>query len=196
SYYTIVKDKIYLKENVGKIYFDEEISDSYIEDGNLIAVGKQQLKDADSINYSLILKNILNKIVFQKNGFLKIKENLEIEFYIDNKKLISEVIKPSSKEFSYMNLAKVLTKCLYEIKAKMTCDKKIKILNSNIFPAAYIGLLVQALSIRMYKNSYDYAMHMITSVQRPNNIPLCIGAITDEKDAAKYFPMFNMSEII
>jgi hypothetical protein len=196
TYYNFIKNDLYIRDNKEKVFFDEEIIDSYIEKDNLIASGIQIIKGKQKLNYALLMEDIFNKIKFQKNGYLRITEDINTKFYLDGKLIFKDIITKSNKDYSYIGLTRILSKCLKNIKDYFGYDKQIKILNSNIFPASFIGLLVQAILIRLYKNSYDYTMHMITSVQRPNDIPLCIGAINDEEDGMKYFPDFNIFDLI
>lgn len=193
SYYNLFKNESF-KNNA--YFFDEEVTDSYDIHDDLIAVGIQRIKNFPDLKYTMVFKDIYQKTTFSQKGFLNVLENMEVDFFINDQIILKNTIKPTISEISYINFFRILKKCVIEISKYLYNNKTYKLLNTNLYPAAYIGLFVQALALKIYRNNYDYTMHVLASIQRKNGNPLCIGAINNIDEANQYFPEFDITEII
>ena len=113
----------------------------------------------------MVFKDIYQKTTFSQKGFLNVLENMEVDFFINDQIILKNTIKPTISEISYINFFRILKKCVIEISKYLYNNKTYKLLNTNLYPAAYIGLFVQALALKIYRNNYDYTMHVL-SIQR------------------------------
>jgi hypothetical protein len=95
-----------------------------------------------------------------------------------------------------VDLSKFLFKCIQQLKQQLCPEQKIRIFNTNLYPQAYIGMLIQSIAIRLFNNNYNYIMHALTALQRSGNRPLCVGAITNQDEAKQYFPKYSFADLV
>ena len=128
---------------------------------------------------------------------------MHADFFLDQTHVAGEVVSINNHENGYMDLVKFLFICIKQLKQKRLFNKttiglgqKIRIFNTNLYPLSYIGLLIQSVAIRLFNNNYNYIMHALTSLQRDENGPLCVGAVLNPEEADKHFPGFSFTELI
>ena len=196
SYYQILKSRCFKDIYPHHYSYEEEVIDSYIEDGTLHSLGIHLFNLDKPVHFRLTLHNIINNISFNTHGILEIQGGVRAGFFINEKHILSEVISIYNRNNERMDLSKFLFSCIKQLKPKLCLAKNIRMFNTNLYPRAYIGMLIQSVAIRLFNNNYNYIMHALTSLQRINNTPLCIGAIIDKEEAKTCFPGFSFSDLI
>lgn len=192
SYYSIIKDEI--RSGQG-LHFEEEVSDCYVDDRSIIASGIQMFKNMKTIRYSIRFNEILDKVSFSRNGNMSTQGAVCVEFYMGETLALSDDITIYDCDNGYAELNIFLLRCVKCIRNSVT-ESNVRFLCTNLYPAAFTGLMVQGISMRTFKNNYNYVMHVLDSLQRPNNVPVCIGALLDEKEAACYFEGYSLKDLI
>ena len=91
---------------------------------------------------------------------------------------------------------KFILTCINNLKSHMGVDRKVRFLNTNLLPGALVGLIVQAIAMQTFKNNYNYVMHVLTALQRPDNIPKCLGAIKNKMEAETYFKGYDFENLL
>ncbi len=177
-------------------FFEEEVTDCYIEENTIVLSGVISINGAFKLNYWVRLNNVMEEICFSKDGFLEIKEPVTMEFIIDGALAICDSVVIKGRTNGYRNLQSFILKCVNILKSKIIDDIKIRYLNTNLYPSAFVGLLCQGISMRKFKNNYNYVMHVLDSLQRPGGIPLCIGGIKSRDEALEKFPGFSPDNAI
>ncbi len=175
---------------------EEEVLDSYVINKDLNVGGICQNSDGSKTVYSLVFKDVLSRAGFNKAGELSRFDQVESIFSINDKQIFVKILNLEKKEAPYSQLFDFLFKCSLSIKSSLWPDTQVPYLNTNLFPQVGFSLLVQALAIHLFKNSYPYVMHVLRALQRIGNRPICIGGITDEKDAQRYFPEFRFADVL
>jgi len=183
------------ERNMDYIY-EEEVIDGYVENRNLNIMGIQRMNFLENpVMYAMVYENALNNIKFNEKGMIYAEEMFPVEFYLDDKKMFT-------KEFQGINEKKLCSKikifcleALAHLKLIFTQDIQNSFMCSNIFPQAFIGLLVQVVAMKMYYNNSNYVLHCLNGIQHFGDIPRCIGAINSPEEASKYFPLYDLSAI-
>ena len=196
SYYQILKSRHFKDIYPYHYSYEEEAIDSYVEDGTLHSLGIHLFNTDKPVRFRLTLHDIINNISFNTHGILEIQGGVRAGFFINEKHILSEVISIYNRNNERMDLSKFLFSCIKQLKLKLCLAKNIRMFNTNLYPRAYIGMLIQSVAIRLFNNNYNYIMHALTSLQRINNTPLCIGAIIDKEEAKTCFPGFSFSDLI
>jgi hypothetical protein len=195
SFYEIVnKNYDQTKQNECS-FFEEEISDLFFINNDLYASSLYESSFSEKLRYVIKFKEIFSKIAFNKNGAINTTSPFDIEFYMNDQLSLRDSININNDESQYNEFKKFLFKCLRLWKYNVE-KSDMRLLNTNLFPTAMIGIFVQAISVRVFRNNYNYIIHAITSIQRRTGIPLCVGAIKTKEESEMYFPDFLMDELI
>jgi hypothetical protein len=196
SYYQILKENDFKEIQPEGYACEEEAIDSYIEDGTLHSLGTHALKGKAPIHFRLVLHDVLSKVGFDKNGIFKMYRGVEADFFLNEKHLLSGTVSIHGSKTGHTDLSKFLFKCIDLLKSELCSGKAIRIFNTNLYPRACIGMLIQAVAIRLFNNNYSYIMHTLTALQRSSDAPLCVGALADQNEADRHFPGFDFSELV
>ncbi len=196
SYYQILKANNFAEISPDQYAYEEEAIDSYVENGTVNSLGVQLLKGKAPIDFRLNLPYIINRVSFDKNGVLKTEQGIQAEFFLDEKPVLSEMVTINNQMAHAVDLSKFLFKCIQQLKQRLGSGGNIRIFNTNLYPQAYIGMLIQSIAIRLFNNNYNYIMHALTALQRSGEQPLCIGALVDQNEADRYFPGYNFADLI
>jgi hypothetical protein len=179
-----------------EITYEEEAIDSYVENGTIHSLGTQVLKGKAPLHFELILHQILQRVSYDKNGRVKTEQGIQADFLLDDQVVLSEMITLNHLIPGSLDLSHYLFKCIRQLKQRLCPNQNNQIFNTNLYPQAYIGMLIQSLAIRLFNNNYNYIMHALTALQRPDTQPLCVGAIADQNEANQYFPGYSFAELI
>ncbi len=196
TYFNILKENNFRESEPDKYAYEEEAIDSYNENGTLHSLGVQFLKGRAPLKYELILHDILNKIRFDKSGVLKTEQGVVADFSINGTFVLNGSICINNRIPEAMDLSKFLFKCIRNLKDVLYPETSIKIFNTNLYPQAYIGMLIQSLAIRSFNNNYNYIMHALTALQRAGGMPLCVGSLTDQSEADRCFPGYDFADLV
>jgi hypothetical protein len=176
--------------------YEEEVIDSFIDDGTLHSVGRHSMTEKPTIDYALDLEQIIQAVRFTKQGMLESAKGINATFAIDRKQVIADTVSVNNVSAKERDLAVFLLKCVGAMKSVICPALGTKMLNTNLHPRAYLGMLVQSISIRLFNNNFNYIMHALTSLQRSVEAPLCVGAIENQEEADKCFPGYSFSELV
>jgi hypothetical protein len=196
SYYNILKENNFTDMNPQLYAIEEEAIDSYVENGSLHSIGKHVLALRPPLDFGLTLHGIMDNVGFTKNGILVLKQAIEASFVINGRRVLNDVISINSRDTGCTDLSMFLLQCIGAVKKEVCPGMKVRMFNTNLYPRAYIGMLVQSIAIRLFNNNYNYIMHALTSLQRSAFAPLCVGALEDQDEADRCFPGFSFSELV
>ncbi|MGA1870071.1 MAG: hypothetical protein ACMUJM_16165 [bacterium] len=196
SYIQIVSEHDWSVRSITEDHLEEEVMDVFVEGGDIHYSGKYISDEKCDLLFTLVFHDIICRIGFNRKGNLSKIDNTRCDFYLWDKLIFSQDVTIESDGFIYGSLQKVLFRCIETIRPFVYNKKRIRLLNTNLFPLAFIGLLVQGIAMRLFRNNYHYIMHILTGLQRHNDIPLCIGAVKTEKEAGRYFPDFSLDTLI
>jgi hypothetical protein len=196
SYYRILKENNFEDINPRQYACEEEAIDSYVDEGSLHSVGKHVFQEKPSVDYRLTLHDIIGNVGFTNKGTLEMRNGVEASFALNGKQVLNEMVSINSRDTGHTDLAAFLLRCIGAIKKEVCPEKQLRMFNTNLYPRAYIGMLVQSVAIRLFNNNYNYIMHALTALQRSANAPLCVGAISDQDEADRHFPGFSFSELV
>lgn len=175
--------------------YEEEVINSYLDGDTLFMTGLQQYKNNQIIRYAFKFEDIFKKINYDNNINLYVLQGVKADFFINNKLYLTKKVNINDESNSYPNIVRFLTESVQLLKDYMLFPDNIKLFNTNIYPIALVGLLTQSIGIRLFRNNYNYMLKVFDSIQRINGRPGCVGALTDQDEADKYFSGYLFSEI-
>lgn len=182
------------KGNLNRQFFkEEEVLDGYMDENSVILSGSHELIES-KLKHAIVFNDLQSRVSFNKKGYLNIEKEVFVDFFIDNELLHSKCVLIKADNF-YLDLQKFMIECISLIRERLAPELS-QMYNTNLYPVAYIGLLVQRLAIKTFKNNYNYVSHVLTAIQRHNNTPSCIGAIKDFDEAEKHFPGYSISDLV
>ncbi len=190
SYYTMLKANGFMDLHARGYAYEEEVIDSYADDGSLNSLGTHVCMGREPLRYKTSLQNILKKVGFTKNGALTITKGIETDFSLNGISSVHGVVN------DFTGLSGFLLRCLGKVRRQILPGTYVRMFNSNLYPGAYLGMLVQAVAIRLFNDNYNYIMHAVTALQRAEGRPLCVGALGDQEEADRWFPGFSFSELV
>ncbi|MEK3684993.1 hypothetical protein [Paenibacillus sp. FSL R10-2736] len=177
----------------GALFYEEDIVDIYAAEGNLYLTGLQAFSGKEDIKYTVVLYDVFNHITFDQEGYMKLKSPILAEFYLDGELVHTDEIYQKEKDYIFIRMQKFLFVCVEKLKAVLFPDFADKMMNTNLAPGAFIGIIMQAIGIRSFSNNFNYIQYIMTAMQRPRRLPGCIGAILNEEEAAQHFEGFDLS---
>lgn len=194
--YAILKNQASPQNQPNDSFFEEEIMDCYMDGGDCYACSKHWIKGRDPVIHTLKLNDIFRVAGFDKKGNLKGLENVKIDFSIKDRILFNNEALLGNSRNIYRDFLKFILKCIDEVKLQVINDRRVRFLNTNLMPAALAGLIVQAIAMKTFKSNYSYVMHVLTALQRVNDIPLCLGAIKSKEEAEHYFKGYDFENLL
>jgi len=194
SYYRILKNKqIHARDSVE---YEEEVMDCFIKDDDCYACSSHVMKGENPIFHTLKFHDIFRVVNFDKAGNLKGLENVKIDFFINGSFMFSNDDFRGTSKYMYRDFLKFILNCINELKPSVCHGTNARFLNTNLVPGALIGLIVQCIAMQTFKNNYNYVMHALTALQRPNHIPLCLGAIKNKDEAHAFFEGYDFENLL
>lgn len=179
----------------GKSFYEEDINDWYACDGNLYLTAAQCYKGRETLHYAMSFMELFDHVTFDSAGYMWIKDEIEVNFYMNNKLILKEQVNQYEDDYMFMKLQKFLFECLIQMQEELAPNYKKKIMNTNLYASAIIGSLMQAVGIRILANNFNYIQYIMTAMQRPLKKPGCLGAILNKEEADQYFEGFNIDAI-
>ncbi|AIQ47431.1 hypothetical protein R70723_17200 [Paenibacillus sp. FSL R7-0273] len=177
----------------GQLFYEEDIVDIYASEGNLYLAGLQDFKDKEDLSYMVVLYDVFNHITFDEEGYMKLKSPILAEFYLNGELVHSDELYQKEKDYIFIRVQKFMFVCVEKLKAALFPEFADKMMNTNLAPSAFIGIIMQAIGIRSFANNFNYIQYIMTAMQRPRKLPGCIGAILNEEEAARHFEGFDLS---
>ncbi|MDP4182353.1 MAG: hypothetical protein Q8942_14845 [Bacillota bacterium] len=192
--------KIFLNEGYDKLehpglFYEEENLNSYVEGNDLYLSGLQAYNNNKLIQYALKFEDIFNKVCFDENGAMHVYNGVKVDFILNNEVVKSKIVNINPKDNSYPNFSEFIVECMPIFEKAIEASGKFKIFNTNTYIFALIGLLTQAVAVKMFGHNYDYVFYIINNIQRINNVPSCIGGLLNQDEADRFFPEFKFSDI-
>ncbi len=185
-----------MKEKSLDFLFEEEITDSWVESADFHAIGAQKFNfNPDTCYYQLVFKEAQNKFKFNRNGGVFSNDPVDYLFYLNNELKFKDSMAGSTDKRMCLAIKVLCIKAVNEIKKVSVPFFSGNYLSSNLYFQAFIGLLFQAISMKIYYNNLNYVLHTLNSIQRYDNIPQCVGAVDNQEEASKHFPGFDLSKI-
>ncbi|WP_410511176.1 hypothetical protein PaeBR_13780 [Paenibacillus sp. BR2-3] len=182
------------EEHTGsRLFYEEDIVDIYASNGNLYLTGLQSFIGKEDIHYTVVLYDVFNNITFDLEGYMKLKAPILAEFYLNQQLVYADELYQKEKDYIFIRMQKFLFVCVEKLKAALFPDFTDKMMNTNLAPSAFIGIIMQAIGIRSFSNNFNYIQYIMTAMQRPRKMPGCIGAILNEEEAVKYFEGFDLN---
>lgn len=178
----------------GKSFFEEEITDSYLDGNNLVVSGSIDVNGCLQPNYTIVIHNTAEEAGFSPNGLLEMKAPVKMDFLLNHELMISDKVLISGQKNAFRDLQNFMIRCVKVLKKAVFDEGKNRYLCTNIHPSTFVGLLNQGLSIRNFNSNNESAMHVLDSLQRPGGIPICIGGIKTSEEAGKYFPKYHLHD--
>lgn len=179
----------------GKEFYEEDVIDLYGEDGNLILTGIQAYSDREPVEYVMKFEDMFNHTTFDKEGYMKIKGSVPVQFYLDGELQIEDELYQGENDRIYMKFQKFIYVCKNMLQKRLVPNYKGKIMNTNMYSSAFIGAVMQAVGIRAFSDNFNYIQYIMTAMQRPMQKPGCIGSILTEEEAKLYFEGFDINKI-
>lgn len=178
--------------------FEQEVGDSCVVGKDLLILLRWQ---SDFINEEICgaikLENGMRRLGFKKDGSLFAISEIKAIFSVAEIPLLSRTINGNcdvrlmrSLKYFCVEAVKMLTEKFYPER------NGIPIAHTNLQYQAFIGLIVQVLSMKKYNNNYNQVLHTLNSLQRVNNKPRCVGAIDSQKEADRFFSGYNLKDIL
>jgi hypothetical protein len=170
--------------------YEEEVIDSYAEDGTLYSLGTHVFMGREPLRYKTALFDLMRRIGFTKNGGLTITQGIRTDFSLNGLSCAQCLVN------DFAGFSGFLLRCLDKVRRQVLAGRYVRMFNSNLYPGAYLGLLAQAVAVRLFNNNYNYIMHAVTALQRAGDRPLCVGALNNQEEADRWFPGFSFSELV
>lgn len=178
------------------VIFEEEALDCQFIGKDYLVVGKQYVDIIDkTFSFTTKFKDARDKFYIDTNGVLLIKEKAIASFYIEDEELFSLDFSAKNQREFCIKAKRLCLGGIKEIQKKYFRDFDSKIMFTNLYVPAYIGLLIQSFSMKLYHNNLNQVLHSLNTVQRYNNIPKCVGAVLNHKEAEEHFPNFDLNEL-
>lgn len=176
-----------------ELYYEQEVGDIYNCGNDLVAQGRQDLNGEKTVRYTIHYMDILKRIAFDETGRLSRLDDLEMAFLLNGAPVMTQMVNLGNR---FKKMLAFMLACIDHVKGEICPDRKISFKNTNLLPSALLSMLTQAAAMHLFDNNYAYVMHVLSALQRQNNVPVCVGAIRDEEEAEKYFPDYRFGEII
>lgn len=180
----------------GKCFHEEDLIDFYADEGNLYGTAVQQYMGSKPTRFVLVFYDMFNHVTFDEEGYMWIKGNVKAEFYLNDELKVEDELYQSEKDHIFMRVQKFVFKCLTELQKELAPDYKKKLMNTNLYSSAIIGLIMQAVGIRAFSDNFNYIQYIMTAMQRPGRKPGCIGSILTEEEAENYFDGFDLNNLV
>jgi hypothetical protein len=195
SYFETVRDVLPL-ETASEIYFEEDGID-YLEgaDKRSYCCGKQLVKGKEPVSYQLVLNDLFERTGFTKDGTITCDGPLSYEFSLQGRVVIRGSIANTGNNLVTVGFQKMLLECVKAMQTELGINKRETMYFTNLYPAAFMGLLTQMLAVRHFNSNYQYIMHAVTGLQRQNDTPLCIGSSVNMAEVKRYFPGFSADDL-
>jgi hypothetical protein len=180
----------------GDFFYEEEVIDCMVDDTSRLNIcGYQIIKAKTPLFYRLAFHELLDKISFGKDGSLNFNHDLCCDFHFQNEAPLTETISASAGNGLYSGMQKTLLRCITRIQDYLGTKAAGRMYHTNLYPPAFIGLLAQSLAMRYFNSNYHYIMHVLTSLQRDNERPLCIGSVKNMEELKRYFPNLDQKDL-
>lgn len=196
SYYHALKATSREDGVVKGFFHEEEVVDCYAKNGNMYLAGLHEFKGIEPIEYRMEFYDIFNRVAFNNEGYMRIIEPVKADFYLNDQLLVSEILTQSENDYLFIKVQKFVLKCIGHLKELACPESKVRMVNTNLAPGALVGIMIQGITMRAFKDNYNYIQHVFTALQRPGRVPGCIGSILNDDEANQYFPGFDMDNLI
>jgi hypothetical protein len=176
---------------------EDEVADSYWLDKDLYTVGAQRMSHVPDIaHFGFVIHGASEHIRFDESGTVFATAPFPVDVFVNHRPVLHGEI-AGARAVSVCQSIKILAlEALGHLKP-MFVDRAAanSFMCSNLFPQAFIGLLVQVLGMKMYHNNYNYVLHCLKGIQRFGGAPRCIGAVESIEEAATHFPRLDLAEV-
>lgn len=181
------------EKRTGNLCYEQETIDCYGSGHDLVGQGRQDINGEKELHYTLHFKDILQKIAFDNTGMLSKVDDIDSDFYLDGERVLSQTVNLKDR---FQLMLDFMLACIDQVKTVASPDTAVPFHNTNLFPPAILSMLIQASSMHLFNNNYNYVMHVLSALQRRNGAPACVGAIRDEAEAKQYFPDYRFGDIV
>lgn len=175
-----------------------EVTAAYHADGSIVAIDKNSINGIETVT-EIDISNFKESIEYDCNGALCRCRDMKIEGFEleeEGKTAIGDAkaITSDNKADFNLKLLKILSK--YWMQSGKRIGIKNKFYFSHLWPTTLFGILVQMFAIVMYSNSYSYFQHCIRGLQKDESHCACIGVCEDVDECMKYFPDFDIEDLL
>jgi hypothetical protein len=179
------------------ILSEDEVIDSYWLGKDLVTVGAHRMSHVpDVAHFGLVIRGASDHIRFSSNGAIFATAPLPVDVCMNDRHVLRGEIAGARAASVCQGIKTLSLEALGHLKP-MFIDrvKENSFMCSNLFPQAFIGLLVQVLGMKMYYNNYSYVLHCLKGFHRFRGTPRCVGAVESAEEAARYFPGFDLASV-
>jgi hypothetical protein len=176
---------------------EDEVMDAYGVGKSLVITGAQRMSHTlEETHFALVIHGAFDHIRFDAKGTIYANEPFPVDVYIDDQHILRTEVAGKRATSVCQEIKTLALEALGRVKPTFVeSANEHSFMCSNLFPQAFIGLLVQIVSMKLYYNNLNYVLHCLKGLQRFRDVPRCIGAVESVEEAVKYFPRFDVAAV-
>lgn len=160
------------------------------EENDVIVLGRKKSNLFEDVCTKIHLPNALNHMNFTNAFKLYLVEDQKMVYsQVLQSGEATQVVERTLLKDSPLHIAMLRNLMLFYgfIGKRIQC--KSRFLFTCFYPGTFIGLLTQAVGLRLFSNNYVYFQQCLMNLQRKENQPKCIGAIKDYQEGVECFQL-------
>lgn len=158
------------------------------EGDTIIVLGRQKSNVFEEVNTRVDVLDAFQHMNFNNAYELYLTEDQKLVYYqiLPSGEVIQVMEKTIVKDSPlHIAMLRNFTSFYKYVGKQIQC--KSRFLYTCFYPGTFIGLLTEAVGIRIYSNNYVYFQQCLTHLQRKDNQPKCLGGILDFKEGVEYY---------
>jgi len=186
-----------LRERGGGYLAEDEVIDAYESGRDLVVTGRQRMSFAEEeVHYSMVFQDVYECVRFDTKGMICSDRPFSVQSYLGDIPICRRDLSGKRGPSVCQELKTLGLELLEHIKPVFVRRaREHSFMCSNLFPQAFIGLMVQMMSMRLYYNNVNYVLHCLSAFQRFRDVPRCIGAVRTLEEARVHFPKFDVASV-
>lgn len=175
-----------------------EYTKAFVTDEGILIEDVYKINDLEyRINENIFI--LMSDIELQKDGNIRNLKEIKLtgEIYLNNEKLLNYDHYTHSLEGHKNTMLGLLR--LFAVpynNLKNILGLKRNFYFTNLEPTAKYGLFIQAVSLLLFKDNYNYFQFVLSGLQKNGDTPLCVGIASNVEELQHFYPEFELDDFI
>jgi hypothetical protein len=175
-------------------FFEQECLDSVQVGDSLRMFGTQEIRGIGEVTYRIEIDSLFSQVHFDEVGGIHSRTPLNMRTYVGAEQVAERVVGGQTPPEFLLSLQRGTRSLLRRVgEAFGVTDPPL--LCSNL-GTGLVGVIVLAISAKLYPNNYVYILHCLSGLQRQGGQPRCIGSVQTQAEADTYFSGFCVRDAV